>query len=133
MIMKTELGPQEPLILDQTLTLPRTVHCAQISAFYNAQMQAHLQPGSAGWIMWSLKMENGGIWSLQACYNGVRCGREQRSMTMSMRLSTGLHAVTRGSQTCRDRDHEQRHSLPLWQQRSPKDKCVIVWVMSCLA
>ena len=43
----------------------------QISAFWNAQAQAYLQPGSAGWIMWSLKMENGGIWSLEACYNGV--------------------------------------------------------------
>lgn len=46
---------------------------AQVSAYWNAQAQAYLQPGSAGWIMWSLKMENGGIWSLQACYNGVRC------------------------------------------------------------
>jgi len=44
----------------------------QISAFWNAQAQAYLQPGSAGWLMWSLKMENGGIWSLEACYNGVR-------------------------------------------------------------
>ena len=49
---------------------------AQVSAFWNAQAQAYLQPGSAGWIMWSLKMENGtggfGIWSLEACYTGVR-------------------------------------------------------------
>ena len=47
---------------------------AQISAFWNAQMQAYLQPGSAGWIMWSLKMEGGGIWSLETCYKNVRCG-----------------------------------------------------------
>ena len=45
---------------------------AQISAYWNAQMQAYLQPGSAGWIMWSLKMEGGGIWSLKTCYNNVR-------------------------------------------------------------
>ena len=44
----------------------------QISAFWNAQAQAYLQPGSAGWIIWSLKMEKGGIWSLESCYNGVR-------------------------------------------------------------
>ena len=35
-------------------------------------MQAYLQPGSAGWIMWSLKMEGGGIWSLKTCYDNVR-------------------------------------------------------------
>ena len=45
---------------------------AQVSAFWNAQQQAYLQPGSAGWIIWTLKMEGGGIWSLETCYNNVR-------------------------------------------------------------
>jgi len=27
--------------------------------------------------MWSLKMEQGGIWSLEACYNGVCLLRSQ--------------------------------------------------------
>ena len=53
--------------------------CAQISAYWSAQAQAYLQAGSAGWFMWSLKMENGGIWSLEACYNGVRCRRPAMS------------------------------------------------------
>ncbi len=51
---------------------------AQVSAFWNAQMQAYLQPGSAGWIIWSLKMEGGGIWSLKTCYDNVRCSDRPR-------------------------------------------------------
>jgi hypothetical protein len=44
---------------------------SQVSAFWNAQQQAYLQPGSAGWIIWTLKMEDGGIWSLEDCYYQV--------------------------------------------------------------
>ena len=40
-------------------------------------MQAYLQPGSAGWIIWSLKMEGGGIWSLKTCYDDVRFTDQQ--------------------------------------------------------
>ena len=45
-----------------------------VRLFWNAKAQAYLQPGSAGWILSSLKMEQGGIWSLEACYSGVRRG-----------------------------------------------------------
>ncbi len=44
---------------------------SQVSAYWNAQQQAYLQPGSAGWFMWTLKMEDGGIWSLESCYTQV--------------------------------------------------------------
>ena len=68
------------------------IDCEQVSAFWNAQAQAYLQPGSAGWIIWSLKMENGGIWSLESCYNGVRCKRSALLLIVTLVLALCAHA-----------------------------------------
>ncbi len=35
------------------------INATLISAYYNAQRQAYLQPGSAGWFAWSYKVRTG--------------------------------------------------------------------------
>ena len=68
-----------------------------MSAFYSAQQQAYLQPGSAGWFMWTLKMENGGIWSLESCYTQVSDASLCCFHAKDYMSRAGMHVTREGS------------------------------------